>query len=77
MQLEEGTSQTKSRQTCRVPCHEDPQEGGAQQDFQTGHKLEQQWCWPGLNLISYKLSCPGFCTSGVSCIDSAEDRTVG
>lgn len=43
----------------------------------SGHKLEQQQCLPGLNLISYKLSCPGFCTSGVSGVDSAEDRTVG
>lgn len=43
----------------------------------SGHKLQPQWCLPGLNLISYKLSCPGFCTSGVSSVDSAEDRTVG
>lgn len=43
----------------------------------SGHKLEKQQCLAGLNLISYKLSCPGLCTSGVSGMDSAEDRTVG
>lgn len=34
MQLEEGTFQTKNRQSCRVPCHEDSQEHGVQQDLQ-------------------------------------------
>lgn len=33
MQSEEDNFQTKSRQSCRVPCHEDSQERGVQQDL--------------------------------------------
>lgn len=43
----------------------------------SGQEPEQQQRLPGLNLIIYKLSCPGFCTSGVSGMNSAEGRMVG
>lgn len=45
MQLEDGTFQTKNRQSCRVPCHEDSQERGVQQD------LQRQWASTGTTVV--------------------------